>query len=227
MAPIKQGAYEFKAESLIEIRRHLGISQKKMAEHLGIPSNTLSRWENKTTVPDAKHLAGIYSFAKENSINPVFFGFRKVVRDSSKPRNNLLVMWDFRTLGVNANQAAQADTWIRAQLKQKFGKMPHELYKAFSHPSQTNATDILNDDLGWRVWEDNTGMDEELIDQARSDAGQDPHGVIFVLITGDPIFADLIDELQKEGVRVYLIALENTVPQLVEKVGQRRWIKWG
>ena len=79
MSAIKQGAYEFKAESLIEIRRHLGMSQKRMAELLNIPSNTLSRWENKTTVPDANHLAGIYSFAKANRINPVFFGFRKVI----------------------------------------------------------------------------------------------------------------------------------------------------
>jgi len=78
MTPIKQGLYEFKKDSLIEIRRELGISQGKMAELLGVPANTLSRWETGTTIPDAGSLASIYSLAREYGIDtPSFFGMRE------------------------------------------------------------------------------------------------------------------------------------------------------
>jgi transcriptional regulator with XRE-family HTH domain len=61
MTPINQGLYEFKKESLIELRKTMGVSQSKMAELLGVPANTLSRWETGATVPDASSLAAIYS----------------------------------------------------------------------------------------------------------------------------------------------------------------------
>lgn len=70
MTPIKQGMYEFNKESLIEIRKRMGISQSKMAELLGVPPNTLSRWETGATVPDASSLAAIYSLVKEHGIDP-------------------------------------------------------------------------------------------------------------------------------------------------------------
>jgi len=78
MAPMKQGLYEFRKDSLIEIRKELGISQGKMAELLGVPANTLSRWETGTTIPDAGSLASIYSLAREHGIDtPSFFGMRE------------------------------------------------------------------------------------------------------------------------------------------------------
>ena len=103
--------------------------------------------------------------------------------------------------------------------------MTVEIFKAFSHPSQSNATDKLTE-LGWRVWEDNSGMDKELIDRARSDAGQDSEATIFVLITSDGEFIDLIGDLHKKGVRIYLISPSNTDADLIEKVGHKRWIEW-
>ena len=69
-------------------------------------------------------------------------------------------------------------------------------------------------------------MDEELIDQARSDAGQDPKATILVLITRDEQFIDLIDEMHKKGVRVYLIAPRDADDDLIEEVGRKRWIEW-
>lgn len=89
MTPINEGMYEFKNDSLIEIRKRMGISQSKMAEFLGVPANTLSRWETGTTVPDAGALAAIYSLAKDKGIdNPSFFGIRKSrleIKMSSEP----------------------------------------------------------------------------------------------------------------------------------------------
>lgn len=89
MTPINQRIYEFKKDSLIETRRRMGISQTKMAELLGVPANTLSRWETGVTVPDASALAAIYSLAKEQGTDtPPFFGIRSSpleLKISSKP----------------------------------------------------------------------------------------------------------------------------------------------
>ena len=77
MTPIKQGMYEFNKDTLVEIRKRMGISQSKMADLLEIPANTLSRWETGATVPDADSLAAIYSLAKEHGvIPPPFFVIR-------------------------------------------------------------------------------------------------------------------------------------------------------
>ena len=42
MAPIKAGKYEYKPETLVRLREEMGLTQAKMAERLGVPSNTLS-----------------------------------------------------------------------------------------------------------------------------------------------------------------------------------------
>lgn len=225
MVPTKKGSYEFKPGSLAGIRNTLKMSQAEMARQIGVPPNTLSRWENKATVPDAKSLASIYSLAKDHGITPTFFGVRKDTKTQQKIRDRLIVMWDFWTLGLQPYQVEEAETWVKSELKKRFHHMSVEMYKAFSHTSQSSATNTLIK-LGWKVWEEPTGMDDELIDHTRSDAGQDPKATILVLITRDDQFVDLIDEMQNKGVRVFLIAPKNTNGDLIEKVGQRRWIEW-
>jgi transcriptional regulator with XRE-family HTH domain len=225
LTPVKKGSYEFKADSLVEIRKKLKISQAEMARQIGVPPNTLSRWENKSTVPDANSLATIYSIAKDNGIVPTFFGIRKDAKTNQKIRDRLLVMWDFWTLGLQSYQVEEAEAWLKDQVKKRTSNTSIELYKAFSHPSQSNATDVL-EKLGWRVWEDNSDMDEELIDQVRSDAGQDPEATILFIITRDEQFIDLIDEMQRKGVRVYVVGPSNSNANLVETVGNKRWIEW-
>ena len=49
--------------------------------------------------------------------------------------------------------------------------------------------------------------------------------LFIVLIARDKGFADLIDELKTQGVRVYLVASEFSNGDLVEKVGRQRWIQ--
>ena len=70
MAPIKAGKYEYRPESLTGLRQQLALKQGKMAELLGIPANTLSRWETGATTPDAEALASIYSLAMDCGILP-------------------------------------------------------------------------------------------------------------------------------------------------------------
>jgi transcriptional regulator with XRE-family HTH domain len=91
------GKYEFKKQSLTEIRKKMGLSKSKMAELLNLSANTLSKWETGTIVPDANSLAGIYSLAKENDITPEFFG----LIDNMEPfQDNSMISLDFQTPGA-------------------------------------------------------------------------------------------------------------------------------
>lgn len=224
MKSTEQGTYEYKSESLVDIRKRLKISQSEMAKLLDVLPNTLSRWETGATAPDANSLAKIYSVAKEHGITPNFFSLRTETR-GTRPRYQLIVLWDFQTLGVPVQQLGEADSWIRTEIGRRFDRMTHRLYKAFTHPSQSSEADTL-EKLGWRVWEDDRDIDEEIIDQARSDSGQDPGGTVLVLITRDKSFINLIEELKIEGVRIYLLGPAGIGNDLIEEVGKRRWIQW-
>lgn len=222
MSAIKQGKYEFKKDSLVEVRRQIGISQGKMAELLGVPANTLSRWEVGTTAPDAKHLAAFYSLAKEHRITPAFFG----LRDNIIPfQYNLIVLWDFQTIGTPASWVQHAHNTIVTELQKRFGGMT-PLYKVFTHPTQDNAAEEL-DKLGWRVFVGENEVFEDIIRHAKSDSGQNPEGTAVVLISKDEGFIGLIDELMNEGVQVYVMTTQTFFNnKLIDKVGQNNNIPW-
>ena len=96
---------------------------------------------------------------------------RRGPKDVRGPRHRLIVMWDYQTLGMPAMQVSDADSWVRTELNRRFGQTTHRLFKAFTHPSQSMAADEL-ESRGWRVWENDRDIDEEIIDQARSDSGR-------------------------------------------------------
>ena len=73
MGPTRSGKYQFNSESLVELRKTLRLTQSKMADLLGVPANTLSRWEKGWTIPDANSLASVYSVAMEHHAQPNFF----------------------------------------------------------------------------------------------------------------------------------------------------------
>ena len=88
MAPVKQRNYEFDASSIAVLRTRLKMKQTKMAELLGVPANTLSRWETGSTKPDAESLAAIHSIAMENGAT-VNFSRRQPVHSGSRKRAKL------------------------------------------------------------------------------------------------------------------------------------------
>ena len=225
MTPTKPMEYEFNAKSLVEVRTKVGLSQVEMAKKLGVPTTTLFRWETGKTKPDAGSLASIYSIAMENQIKPNFFTRRSGVKEKKPVRQKLLTMWDFQNMPVSAEDVPAIDKWIRNEMGKRFPSTTHRRFKAFSHTNQTDATDILLD-LEWKVYEDNCDMDEELIDQSRSECLQSPENVILVIITQDRDYLDLIDELKLKGVRIYIMTTQNTSQKLIESVGKKRWIPW-
>lgn len=211
MAPIKQGKYEFKRDSLKEVRNLIGISQAEMAKRLGIPPNTLSRWENGTTTPDATHLAAFYSLAKEYNIKPAFFGLREGLFPY-----DLVVSWDFETVGTSVMWVQFAHHLIMQELSQRFaGSIP--LFKAFAHPTQNEAAKELKNSE-WRIFVDDSEVFQYIVDDAKSDCGHNPENTIFVLITNDGNFSELITELKSNGVQVYVISTQVFNNRLLDKV---------
>jgi len=223
MTPTKPGDYAFDPNSLIEIRKKINLSQTEMSKLLGVPINTLYRWETFATSPDATSLASIYSIAIARGIRPSFFIRRTPVKEKTKGRHKLIVMWDFQNVGVSNSDVTEVSKQIKGSLLSKFSSTKQHLFKAFSHPTQSDATDVLSN-LGWRIWEDDADMDEEIIDQCRSDCGVEPGATILVLITKDGDFVDMIDELKTKGVRIYLMAPINANEDLIETVGKKRRI---
>ena len=89
MAPVKPGRFKFDPGSIAQVRNRLGLSQKKLAALLGIPPNTLSRWETGATTPDADSLAAIYSVAAKHGMSTQFFRKRKKAAKVSKKHPRL------------------------------------------------------------------------------------------------------------------------------------------
>ena len=232
MAPVKPGAYLFRRESITELRQRLGLSQARMAERLGVPKNTVSRWETGETTPDAQSLAAIYSLGMEVGIVATFFA---PIRQKAPVRDAALVYWDVPT-NYGWHVVEPHGTAIVNEIKKRVPRDARLLFKAFVGRNDSVLTKKL-EDLGWRVWASATwtgftDWNEEIYDQALSDAGQNPEGSVVFLVTTDVSHVELIQELRSRAVRVYLVtwggvglysSVVNT--QLIEAVGRRRWIE--
>ncbi|MCY3542659.1 MAG: helix-turn-helix domain-containing protein [Chloroflexota bacterium] len=223
MAPARLGKYQFRPDSIVRLRKRMNLTQTKMAELIGVPANTLSRWETGATTPDADSLAAIYSIAMDNDITPSFFQRRKPVHTSNKNRDRLVVMWDFQNYSASALQVPHIDSSIRWEIRRPLKRASFQLFKAFASPNQPDATNGLIE-LGWRVFEDDHDLDGEIVEQAKSDCGQDPSHTTLALISNDGDYVELIQDLSELGVDVYLFtSLSGYNQRLVAAVGKKRW----
>lgn len=220
MASPRQGPYRFDPKSIVEIRNRLGINQAEMARLLGVPANTLSRWETSKATPDAHSLAAIYSVAQERGLNVAFFR-----QSSSGNRSRLIVMLDFQNLGVSAADIQDLDNRIMSELDRIAPSTDHEVFKAFARPDQLAAVNELRR-LKWRVKTDNGNLDQAIIQQSKSDCGHDPDDTTLVICSKDGGFAPLIREMRDWGVTVYVMGPPNTSRRLAETAGSGYWIQW-
>ncbi len=153
---------------------------------------------------------------------PNFF-VKEAVKEPAQVRDTALVYWDFQNLAPSHLNVADWDTFIKSEVHRRVPQASRKLLKAFSNPAHQLATNQL-EKKGWRVWEDHGDWDEEIYDQAMSDAGQSPRRTVVFLITTDGDHADTVQELRRRGARVYLIAPPTASNALTSVVGSRRWI---
>lgn len=134
------------------------------------------------------------------------------------------MIWDFQTAGVPAYWVGETNKNIEAELSKRFvGMTP--IFKAFTHPSQHEAAKQL-ENLGWRVWEGKQEVFDDIIEQAKSDLGQNPENAVLLLISRDNNFMNLIEQLTEKGVQVYVMSPQYYNNELLNKVGQRFGIQW-
>ena len=220
MAPADKGSYRFDPKGIVNIRNRLGMTQFQMALMLGVPSNTLSRWETGKATPDANSLAAIYSFALEMGLNPSFF--RKYVEAD---RTRLVVILDFQNLGVSALSIQQMDRYIMEEVERVAPSTSDEIYKAFASPDQVVGVAELKK-LKWRVLIDEADQDDAIIQHIRGDCCLDPESTILIICSRDGGFAGLVKEVQQWGVDVYLLAPPNSSQSLLEAVDLDHRAQW-
>ncbi|KTB47802.1 NYN domain/Helix-turn-helix [Dehalogenimonas alkenigignens] len=223
MAPLKSSLYVFNPEGILGVRNQLRLTQQQFADKLGVTKAAISRWEKGTVKPDADSLAGIYSIAVENRVQPEFFVKTQVKVEQGRSR--LIVAWDFQNLAVSPQEFGKRDSFIRTYLNQRFPTITYSLFKVFASPIHATTTTEMAK-LGWRLQEFDHDVDEELDSQVWSDCNQNAENTIFVLITQDGDFAELINDLRQKGVRTYLIAPECSSQGLKDAVGKKGWIVW-
>ena len=232
MTPVKPGSYLFRRESIAELRGRLGLTQAKMAEELGVPKNTVSRWETGETTPDADSLAAIYSLGKENGMEVTFFS---PVKQKAPVRDRALVYWESPQSHWRTRTLTQQDEIIRKAVRTRVPRATRHLYKAFFGSSNSTASAEL-EKLDWRIWEQDSmfgsqDWSDDIYDQALSDAGQSLNASVVFLVTSSNDHVDLIKELKGRDVLVYLVPMSSggtfssTVsPDLIAAVGKRRVI---
>jgi len=221
MTPLKSGQYVFNPESIKIIRERLNLSQEQLANKIGAVKAAISRWENGKVTPDADSLAAIYSVAKEGRIDSQFFKLKVTNRKGG--RSNLFVSWDYQNIPLSAYIAGDKAKSIIDELSKRFPTVSHSVFKVFASSVHRSATNEMAKQ-GWRLQEFDRDIDDELDSQGWGDCNQAPQDTIFVLITRDGDFVDLIEDLRKKGIRVYLMAPENTSIKLMEAVGKKNCI---
>ena len=220
MAPVEKGSYRFDPKGIVDIRNRLGMTQFQMALMLGVPANTLSRWETGRATPDAHSLAAIYSFAQERGLNPSFF--RKYVEGG---RTRLVVILDFQNLGVSALDVKQMDRYIMEEVERVAPSTHEEEFKAFASPDQVVGIDELKK-LKWQVRVDETDQDSVISQHIRSACGHDPEDTILMVCSRDGEFAETFKEVQGSGVEAYLLTPPNTSQGLLDAVDMDHRTQW-
>lgn len=220
MAPADKGSFRFDPASIVDCRNRLCLTQVDLARLIGVPANTLSRWETGRAAPDAHSLAAIYSVAQDRGLSMNFF--RQV---GPEQRTRLVVVLDFQNLGVSARDISTMDEFIMEKLDRIAPQTDLEVFKAFARPDQEAAIGELRK-LKWRVKADKANQDSAIVQQVKSDCGHDPDNTVLVICSKDGDFSHLIGEMQDWGVEVYLMGPHDVSQRLKNAVGNGKWVGW-
>jgi len=210
---LEHGVYRFDPVTIVEVRQRLRLSQTDLAQLLGIPSNTLSRWETGKTTPDANSLASIYTVAQNGGLNVNFFSYSVPGR-----RNRLVIALDFQNVALASKSVAEMDRWLMSQLQSISPQCEFELFKAFCRPDQAAAIEELRK-LKWKTRVKDENIDSVLVQECKNDCGQNPDDTTLVLCSKDGDFSGLVEEMRTWGVRVLVIGPANTSLKLRTAAG--------
>lgn len=239
MAPVKSRNYEYDASSIAVLRTRLKMKQTKMAELLGVPANTLSRWENGTTKPDAESLAAIHSIALENGATVNFFKKATGTQPASQKLRNgeasgksspvtkgisrMAAFLDFQNVGVAEKDFAKFNKSLRKKLADRFPNSKRSRFRAFVDSGKNSRMFESNQ---WNVNKGSGNRDKDIVKAVRDYCQSNAKGTAVVLLTKDGDFASLVKEMQGKGAHVYLMAPPGASKKLLDVVNKQRRIPW-
>ncbi|MCE2469512.1 MAG: helix-turn-helix transcriptional regulator [Dehalococcoidia bacterium] len=233
MVPVTPGAFVFDPGALVKIRSALGLSQVAMAARLGVPQNSVSRWETGATTPDADTLAAVFSLAQETGLMVTFF--KNAEKRESNPAPALAACyWDVTTLPVPEDEVGKANNLLIELVEKHAHGAERVLLKAFSNLQskhtadlQSGHTDELLERLGWRVWKDSSNWREEISKQILSDIGHAPDRTVVFLASAEAILRDTVEEARRCGASVYVVTPRNLLRNCSWKMTGEEWfIEW-
>ena len=243
MAPITPSShdYTFSHENLSQLRRALELTQAEMAELLDVPINTLSRWENGRTTPDAHALAAIYSIAVERDATPEFFERRLSPLALRNERSNLIIAWDFQNIAFGTDPLSGEIYWLNEFLDLMYphigkGKVVRYAYTSFN---QGSAERILRNE-GFRVQTCASNADSRLVADVRNllrlNTGAAltryrankfaPEETTFILASDDGDYTEFLTEIINQGVEAFLWATDEASQRLRNSVSADHFIHW-
>ena len=228
MAPIRpeNHEYAFHPNTLDALRKQLGLTQAALAEQLDVPVNTVSRWETGATTPDAKALAAIFSIAKECGVTPQFFKRRESMKQKQKHRTQLYFVWDFQNHGVDASDITEEWSYVQKYLKLRFPKASCRLNLwAYTSLHQMAATQELRR-LGFRVSQSPFDLDSQIIQDVRAVCLDQAIRNVFILVTDDGSFTDLLVELTQAGVDAYVWGTDECSVRLQKALQDGNFVHW-
>lgn len=239
MAPVKPRNYEFDASSIAVLRTRLKMKQVAMAELLGVPANTLSRWETGATKPDADSLAAIHSIALENGAAVNFFKKATSTQTASKKERNaetaskslpvtkgisrMGAFLDFQNVGITEQDFAKFNKSLRKKLVDRFPNSKRSRFRAFVDSGKNSKMFDANQ---WNVNKGSGNRDKDIMKAVRDYCQSNAKGTAVVLLTKDGDFASLIKEIQGKGAQVYLMAPSGASKKLLDVVDKQHRIPW-
>ena len=224
--PPRPQSHQFDPQSLVQIRRALGVSQAEMARTLGIPVNSVSRWEVGATVPSAASLAAVYSVAIDGGVAPRFF--RRTPRQDglSGTRTKLVVAWDHRNAPLESEDLL---FWWRLMMEYLLYRFPEAgslwLVRLFGELGGVLDYARLETE-GFLVMRGSGDLRERLAAECRADCGLEPEATVLILVARDAAYADLVAGMVEQGVEVCVWAPEDADAHLVSAVDREHLVSW-
>lgn len=230
MTPVKpnQFQYAFSPKNLVSLRNKLNLTQASLAEILDVPVNTISRWENGNSTPDAHTLAALYSIAKARDMEPEFFIKREGKAKTEKQRTKLILSWDFENVVLEAKSVDTEWYYMKAYLdllypKTRSSRFLYAYMNLFA--GQQQAAEVLKG-LKFTVNQGSYNADTQLIQYSLSECEKNPHKTVFILVAKDRDYTEFLERLRGMGVDVYIWAPDECSQRLRQSVGVDHFIYW-
>jgi len=220
----------------VELREALGLNQAALARELGVPTNTLSRWETGATTPDANSLAAVHSVASDHGVDLRFFRRVTPSPGSVRPVTRLAFVWDLATAGVAPDLIPKVWSTMAWYLAGRFPAASQEMRLLALDPLNDEAAQPL-EALGFRVLRDRPGSGSAAGDPGSGSGTGDldlgtvvsrvarfGRGTALVLASADSD-TGIIDRAEAAGADVYVWS-PNPGGPLANRAALGRLIRW-